>query len=294
MDKIEKISNKFKEKICDSGALVAVMSKNNLFSHSESGIFPDSGLIIHIIVLRGSMNLTVDEVKYECNKTHNNLVTIKPMNTPGQIIMDDDFSGKLIILTKQFMSLADSGKRPVSIADLIIQRNNVTSTRTRREINLLSQYFDIIMNEHVAENSSYIDTIIFRHAVLLYHLKITKMSLSINRFRLMSRTSVLFDKFYRLMEDNIEKQHNVSFYADKLCITPHYLTMISKSNTGKSAIKLIAEELVRKATLLLYDENKSIKEISEQLNFSDQSSFGTFFKKHTGKSPVSFRKGLCH
>ena len=43
-------------------------------------------------------------------------------------------------------------------------------------------------------------------------------------------------------------------------------------------------------TLLSYSQ-LSIQEIATVMNFSDQSSFGKFFRKKSGLSPIEFRKG---
>jgi AraC-like DNA-binding protein len=44
------------------------------------------------------------------------------------------------------------------------------------------------------------------------------------------------------------------------------------------------------AKILLRNPSLSIQQIADQLNFSDQSSFGKFFKKHHRMSPLEYRK----
>jgi AraC-like DNA-binding protein len=34
-----------------------------------------------------------------------------------------------------------------------------------------------------------------------------------------------------------------------------------------------------------------VKQVAYELNFGDQSSFGKFFKKHAGMTPVEFKNG---
>ena len=43
---------------------------------------------------------------------------------------------------------------------------------------------------------------------------------------------------------------------------------------------------------LLRDPELTIQQVAEQMSFSDQSSFGKFFKKHTGVSPLKYRQNL--
>lgn len=43
--------------------------------------------------------------------------------------------------------------------------------------------------------------------------------------------------------------------------------------------------------VLLRNTNKNIKEITEEMNFPNQSFLGKYFKEHVGISPSAYRKG---
>jgi AraC-like DNA-binding protein len=45
------------------------------------------------------------------------------------------------------------------------------------------------------------------------------------------------------------------------------------------------------ARALLKSTDKSIGQISDELNFPSQSFFGKYFKRRTGSSPLQYRKG---
>ena len=60
--------------------------------------------------------------------------------------------------------------------------------------------------------------------------------------------------------------------------------------TGKSANKWIDESLIVEAKILLKTPDITVQRVADLLNFSDQSTFGKFFKKHVGLSPMEFRK----
>ena len=97
-------------------------------------------------------------------------------------------------------------------------------------------------------------------------------------------------KFQRLVTQNCTREHQLKFYADSLFITPKYLIHTIKKATGRTPGDIIAESIVLAAKVQLKIPNMSIKMIAESLRFSDLSSFSKFFKKHTGVSPLSFRK----
>lgn len=99
-------------------------------------------------------------------------------------------------------------------------------------------------------------------------------------------------QFIMLVIENYKKEHEVTFYSNELCITPEYLSKILKGFNGKTANKWIADALVSEAKILLRKRDITVQQVAEELNFSDQSYFGKFFKKHTGKSPLEYRNSL--
>lgn len=82
---------------------------------------------------------------------------------------------------------------------------------------------------------------------------------------------------------------SVNEYAERLHVTPKYFSTTCKRLTGRTAGQIINEEIITTAKLLLRDNSKSIKQISDLLGFANQSHFGTYFSKRIGMSPQQFR-----
>lgn len=105
-----------------------------------------------------------------------------------------------------------------------------------------------------------------------------------------SRQQVLCHRFMQLVREHGTREHQVAFYAGKLCVTPRYLhTVTSRYMNGRSPKQLIDEQLVAEIKVLLGEPDLSVTEIAAQLNFADQSYFTRFFKKNTGLSPRAYR-----
>lgn len=108
----------------------------------------------------------------------------------------------------------------------------------------------------------------------------------------MKRSESILRDFFSLLQVHIKEEIELDFYAEKLCISKKYLSLIVKDKTRVPAGKVIAAIRAELAAELLRDPELSIQQIALELSFSDQSSFGKFFKKHAGISPLKYRQSL--
>ena len=100
----------------------------------------------------------------------------------------------------------------------------------------------------------------------------------------------LTDEFLNLVKKNYKQQRAMQFYADKLCISPKYLSSIIKSKTGVAANEWIDRHVILEAKALLKSTNMTISQISDYLEFPSQSFYGKYFKRVTGISPREYQK----
>lgn len=104
-----------------------------------------------------------------------------------------------------------------------------------------------------------------------------------------SRSRTLVDQFIKLVAEYHTCYRNVGFYADKLCLTPKYLSRVIRDATGRSAPEWIDAYVILEAKNLLKYSGLAIKEIVYKLNFPNQSVFYKFFKSRTGLTPSEYR-----
>lgn len=95
----------------------------------------------------------------------------------------------------------------------------------------------------------------------------------------------LTDRFFRLLATNYKSQRTVRFYADRLHLTPKYLSTAIKRVTGRPILDWIHEAVLIDAKMLLRTTDLTVQQIAEMLNFSSPSAFVQFIKKHTGCTP---------
>lgn len=104
------------------------------------------------------------------------------------------------------------------------------------------------------------------------------------------RKETIFHQFANLVNQYADKEHNIAFYADQLCLTPNHLGTTIREASGMTVQDWIHRRIIQQAKLLLMYSDMPVGEISEQLNFSTPSSFCKFFKKETNKTPLQYRE----
>ena len=108
----------------------------------------------------------------------------------------------------------------------------------------------------------------------------------------MKRSDSILKEFSELLVQHVKTETSVGFYAERLCISKQYLSLIVKEKLHVTIGTVMASMRIEMAARMLRDPELTIQEIAEAMSFSDQSSFGKFFKKHTGLSPLKYRQNL--
>jgi AraC family transcriptional regulator, transcriptional activator of pobA len=101
--------------------------------------------------------------------------------------------------------------------------------------------------------------------------------------------SDIIKQFIELLDLHFTKEHSVKFYADVLSMHPNYLNALVKKHIGMSAKESIQNRILLEIKYLLHSTNLPIKEIANQMGFSDPNYFTTFFKRFESRSPGTYR-----
>ena len=201
----------------------------------------------------------------------------------------EDVDCKIVVLTSA-VTLSFIGKSIVE-AGMRFSTNPVVAF-TPYESELMLKYYDLMMFKI---RHSQLD---FSSDSKLSILKSFGMDLlsCINKYvsqtdnNMMRQGDKLFHKFLLLLENNETNERSVQYFADKLFVSPKYLTSICNEKCGRTASDLIASSIVSRIKQMLEYSTKSIKEIATAMNFDNLSFFGKYVKKHLGDSPNHYRK----
>ena len=164
------------------------------------------------------------------------------------------------------------------------------SQKTWRELNLWFDMGEMLFEQNEPDFRRQLELNYMQSLLMwLFNTIPEKQALS----RPYSRTQALCHRFMQLVREHGSHEHQVNFYADRLCISPRYLNRITAQHmAGKTPKQLIDEQLVAEAKVLLAEPSLTITEIAQRLNFVEQPHLTRFFKKATHISPSEYRRTL--
>ena len=103
-----------------------------------------------------------------------------------------------------------------------------------------------------------------------------------------NRKEEIFYTFLALVRDNYKSERCIAFYADRMCMSPKYLSSVVHNVGGKYATDWINDYVILEAKALLRSPGISVKDVANSLNFANQSFFAKFFRQHTGYTPKEY------
>ena len=104
------------------------------------------------------------------------------------------------------------------------------------------------------------------------------------------RAAVLLRRFTEELSKGSFRQHrNLEWYAQKLFVTPHYLSEICRRASGRSASYFIDLFTVQEIASLLIRKELPIQKIAEDFSFCSASYFSRYVVRHLGMTPLMFR-----
>ena len=201
-----------------------------------------------------------------------------------------DFECLCIMLTTEYYHGFVQDVKNVSSL-LLFSMNNPVVPLTSKEIQVFTNYFETIRKKMADTNHHYRSPLVKALLLAMFY-DMSNVIYRVERMtnRKQTRAEAIFANFIHLLEQNFRTQRRVSWYADQLCITPKYLSEIVKKISLRTPNDWIDSYVILEARVLLKNTTKSIKEITDELNFPNQSFLGKYFKEHVGVNPSEYRK----
>lgn len=243
--------------------------------------------------VEGSVECTVNLTQY--NLTSGTLLLITPGNIV-RITQPNTLSGKqrftIICASTDFITSSGISTTKFMFEAIEVLRDPCIHL-SDDEADLLRKYVDLTLDIAKAQPhftreciGGLVSSVFYQFAGFLIA---SKQKEELEKPVRSTRQRQMMEQFIKLAMTDHAQEHLVGYYADKLCVTPKYLSKIIKETSGRSVPEWLNELLILDAKNMLRHSNMTIKEISAQLHFPSQSFFFRFFKNHTGQTPTQYR-----
>lgn len=242
-----------------------------------------------VIMLNGEINININGEDYHFLTPV--ILDIMDLHVFKNMKISSDFEGYHLIVSKSFIKESMQGMKHLPLSNYLSRYNYPAEHITTEEGSLIQGIILRLIHDISRHNHCYHNELI-RNELRCLLMEISDIVIhksDISSKKVLRNKNEIIMRFVKLMNTNCKEQHSVEFYANELCIDPKYLSRILKSLNGKTASQWIDEAIISEAQLHLRNNDLTIQQIADILNFSDQSSFGKFFKKHCGLSPSNFR-----
>lgn len=107
---------------------------------------------------------------------------------------------------------------------------------------------------------------------------------------LQSREQTIFDRFIYLVNQYATREHQIRFYAEKMCLTERYLGTVIRQASGTTAKEWIDRALMAHIKIELKHSDKPVSQIAEELNFPNPAFFSKYFKRLTNQTPLEYKQ----
>lgn len=244
-----------------------------------------NGFIFNICV-KGSASVKVDHKTFY--QTEGSIMTIPPNRILRiENISDDYLVETLIISVDYILDL----KLPKNYDFLLqIRSKPQISIDKKEQLDILELHALIVKHYQQKEKKYREEKIKALLSALILEI-ISNYTKDIEQFISVKKShkEELTRKFFKLLMTYYKEERSVAFYAEKLCLTPKYLSTMIKSVSGQNISEWINQMVIFEAKSLLKTNTSTVLEISEELNFPNPSFFIHYFKQHVGVTPLKFR-----
>ena len=232
---------------------------------------------------------------FECmvNQSHyylspRSLVILPEKSFVKTLETSDDFKGHMVTIDRSFMDSLQIGMK--TIVSWRRSSSPVINRLSKKDMDVYKMYLALIL-ENMNEDTTASDEVNWLLTKAICCRLFGKLGEMENeQSETHTRKEALAKQFVALAQEEAVDHRELAYYADKLCVTPKYLSSVVSKITGKKATKWIDDCVMVHAMRLLKTTDEDISQISDRLSYQTPSDFSRCFKRITGMTPKQYRK----
>lgn len=244
---------------------------------------------VAVMCLAGRASCTIEGVEYEVRK--NDLILAHPNQFIQNAMVSCDFKCRGILMSPTYFENIFMLGGNVWEASLIVRDHPLLHLEENEVENMMLD-FEVLKRKLAATNLPHYEQIVklmLQSFVFEFYDSVSPMLNQQISNRNYSSAEVIFKRFISFASKEAPCRHDVAFYANKLCITPKYLSSVCKKQTGRTASDIINDATVNYIKNALTSTDKTIKMIANETGFDNLSFFGKYVRRELGVSPRQFR-----
>lgn len=247
-----------------------------------------SDYLAHALCLAGHCSFTFNGNEFEL--TEGDLMIIRKSELVENVSHSDDFEVKVLYVTSSFIELCTPQTNYGMKGQLSLFLNPVMKLDDAQRFVCERDFRWIEYRLTQSEHAFYRELLI--NAVQAAILDFFDFHSVINKETTVSTQSASLMSRFLAMLENGDYRHNreVTYYADALCVTPKYLSEISKKVSGYPANYWINRYTSLDIARLLRDKTLSFVQISDMFHFSSPAYFSRYVQRTLGLNPTQYRE----
>ncbi len=262
----------------------------NSLSELPFKLFPSRLDRLIVVVCRsGEVSATIDVTPRKMGPA--SIMVLRPGHTISDCRESSDFKGFYIVVHEDTINELLPSMHYIVPYSIRYNANPIINI-TDDELETQTLIYEMLQRHIKHENRIFNNMVLNSLCEVLFYNTLGIYASRTENSSHLSRREELLTDFIELIEKNFKRERAVNFYADKLFVTPKHLSAVLKEVSGKTAGEWIDGRVIIEAKLLLRTTGMNIQEISQALNFSNQSFFGKYFKHLTGISPREYRNRI--
>lgn len=240
------------------------------------------------LCLSGSMRVRLNLNEYELHR--NSLLIVTPGSIGQCLELSPDCRIILVALSSDYVITESNSEGALIVRKFLAQQSilQLTDTQTAEILALYRALYDKLRRP----DFRFKDDVLKGYLQVLYSEICQLMAPHVEQqdARQGSRKRQIFDRFIEELRQHCTMERSIGFYAERLCLTPKYLSQVVHAVSGRHAGEWIRDYVILEAKALLKSGQYTTQQVADMLNFPNQSFFGVYFKKAVGCSPKAYRE----